>query len=231
MIPVYPENTIGRDFIIGDLHGQVHLLREKMAAKRFDVGCDRLFATGDLVDRGKDSEGAVELVNEPWFFSVMGNHDYCAIDFATGRLKDLQWYAGIGGAWMIGKTQTERMDIALTLLQLPIALEIEIGGGRRVGVVHADCPFDDWDLFRKSQVPDANRSILQEAAIHNAALWSRGRRENMRDDAVTGIHAVIVGHTPVERVTSLGNVFYVDTGCGRSDGKLTMKNLKKLVGA
>jgi serine/threonine protein phosphatase 1 len=231
MIPVYPENKIGRDFIIGDLHGQVHLLREKMAEKRFDVGCDRLFATGDLVDRGKDSEGAVELLNEPWFFSVMGNHDDCAIQFATGQIKDLGWYAGIGGAWMIGHTRDERLGYAIMLQTLPIALEIEIGDGRRVGVVHADCPFDDWEKFRASQVPDASRSILQETAIRNTALWSRGRREAMRDDDVSGIHAVIVGHTPVERVTSLGNVFYVDTGCGKSSGRLTMKRIKKLVGA
>ena len=228
MIPVYQENKIGRDFVIGDLHGQVHLLREKMEEKRFDVGCDRLFATGDLVDRGRDSEGAVELLNEPWFFSVMGNHDACAIDFATGRIKDLQWYAGIGGAWMIGKMQSERMDFALALQTLPIAIEVEISGGRRVGIVHADCPFDDWDLFRKSQEPGADVPILQADAIRNTALWSRGRREHMRDDDVKGVHAVIVGHTPVERVTSLGNTFYVDTGCGKTGGKLTMKNLKKL---
>jgi len=230
MIPVYQENTRGRDFVIGDLHGCVDALRAKMEAKKFDPSVDRIFATGDLVDRGRDSEGALALLDEPWFFSVMGNHEDAGIQFATGKLKDLPWYAGIGGAWMIGKMPHERMDYALMMASMPIALEVEIGDGRRVGIVHADCPFNNWHVFRDSQVPDASRSILREAAIRNTALWSRGRIEGMRDDGVKGIHAVIVGHTPQERVTSLGNVYCVDTGCYKT-GKLAMKQIKKLVGA
>jgi serine/threonine protein phosphatase 1 len=230
MIPVYQENTRGRDFVIGDLHGCTDALHRKMDEKKFDPSVDRIFSTGDLVDRGRDSEGAVDLLNEPWFFSVMGNHESCAIDFATGKIQDLGWYAGIGGAWMIGKTRDERLGYAILMQTLPIALEVEIGDGKRVGIVHADCPFNDWEVFRQSQVADASRSILQEAAIRNTAMWSRGRLEDMREGVVTGIHAVIVGHTPVERVTSLGNVFYVDTNVCRG-GPLTMKRIKKLVGA
>jgi serine/threonine protein phosphatase 1 len=108
---------------------------------------------------------------------------------------------------------------------MPLALEIEIGGGRRVGVVHACCPFAHWDEFRRSQDPARNGHIhtLQLQAIRNTAQWSRDERM----EPVEGIHAVIVGHTPKPQMTSLGNVYYVDTGCGKG-GKLTMKNLKKL---
>jgi serine/threonine protein phosphatase 1 len=213
MIPVYAENTRGRDFVIGDLHGCVDALHAKMDEKNFDPSVDRVFATGDLVDRGRDSERAMDLLNESWFVSVMGNHEDAGIQFATGKLKDVGWYAGIGGAWMIGKTRDERVGYAIMMQTMPLAIEVEIGGGRTVGIVHADCPFDDWGLFRASQVPDANRSILQEAAIRNTALWSRGRIESLRNDGVTGIHGVVVGHTPMPRPTSLGNVAYIDTGC------------------
>lgn len=227
MIPVYEENTRGRDFIIGDLHGHVSLLCEKMNRKGFNPFCDRLFSVGDLVDRGPESEGVLELLNQPWFHPVMGNHEQCAIDYACGRMES-RYYVSIGGAWLMGKTFAEKMDYALAFQAMPLALEIEIGGGRRIGVVHADCPFDDWDTFRKSQEPDSERSILQQDAIRNMALWNRGRIEALRDGGVAGIHAVIVGHTPQREVTSLGNVFYVDTGCGHPWGKLTMKCLKKM---
>lgn len=227
MIQVYAENTRGRDFVIGDLHGCVKALHAKMDAKNFDPSVDRIFATGDLVDRGADSEGALDLLNEPWFVSVMGNHEDAGMLYATGALHDVGWYVGIGGGWMVAKTAPERAECAIKFASMPLAIEIEIGGGRRVGVVHADCPFDDWDAFRKSQIPNASRSRLQEQAVRTSALWSRGRFEALRSDRVAGVHAVVVGHTPVERVTSLGNTFYVDTGCYKT-GRLTMKNLKKL---
>lgn len=227
MIPVYPENTRGRDFVIGDLHGHVTKLREKMASKGFDPSVDRLFAVGDLVDRGPESEAVLGLLDEPWFHSVLGNHDYAAIEYAHGRQKDSGWYAGIGGAWMIGKTRDEQMKYADAFEALPLALEIDVGGGRRVGLVHADCPFDDWSDFSRALWNWGKLERLHQKAIKDCALWNRERIEYLRDDGVKGIHAVIVGHTPQERVTSLGNVFYVDTGCGKG-GKLTMKNLKKL---
>lgn len=230
MIPVYHENTLGRDFVIGDLHGHVTKLREKMASKGFDPRVDRLFAVGDLVDRGPESEAVLGLLDEPWFHSTMGNHDFAAIEYATGRQKDAAWYASIGGAWMIGKTKAEQMEYAIAFSMLPMALEIDIGGGRRVGLVHADCPFADWNQFSRVMWKWNQLEKREQNAIRMRALWSRDRIEYLRDDGVAGVHAMIVGHTPQERVTSLGNVFYVDTGCGKG-GKLTMKQIKKVVGA
>jgi serine/threonine protein phosphatase 1 len=229
MIPVYPENTRGRDFVIGDLHGCVDALHAKMDEKRFDPSVDRIFATGDLVDRGSDSEGALKLLDEPWFVSVMGNHEDAGIMYAMGALRDVNWYVGIGGAWMVGKTNPERVALADAMLNMPLAIEVEIGGGRTVGIVHAQCPFDHWDTFRQSQLPELADKYppMQAQAIRNTAIWSRGRIDRLDDSLIGGVHAVVVGHTPVERVTSLGNTYYVDTGCYKT-GKLTMKNLKKL---
>jgi serine/threonine protein phosphatase 1 len=86
MIPVYQENTRGDDWVIGDLHGHVAKLREKMARKGFNPAVDRLFSTGDLVDRGPDSEGSAALLDEPWFYPVQGNHEASAIDCAAGTV-------------------------------------------------------------------------------------------------------------------------------------------------
>jgi serine/threonine protein phosphatase 1 len=67
-------NSRGRDFVIGDLHGCLDQLQLKLALVSFapERG-DRLFAVGDLVDRGPDSLGCLNLLREPWFFSVLGN--------------------------------------------------------------------------------------------------------------------------------------------------------------
>jgi serine/threonine protein phosphatase 1 len=225
MIPVFTENTRGRDFVVGDIHGHLEKLHEQMFINRFDPAVDRLFSTGDLVDRGPDSDGVAALINEPWFHAVQGNHEAYAIECVAGTI-DLEWYLRHGGAWMMSKNPSDMMDLAVRFTSMPLALEIEIGGGRRVGVVHATCPFADWEKFRKSQDSARNAiyPYLQLKAIRHTAQWSRD--ELM--EGVAGIHAVIVGHTPKKKVTSLGNVFYVDTGCGHKGGKLSMIQIQKL---
>lgn len=52
-----PTNTDGRDFIIGDLHGLIHLLNRLVAEIAFNPAVDRLLSVGDIVDRGEHSHG------------------------------------------------------------------------------------------------------------------------------------------------------------------------------
>jgi len=73
-----PANTLGRDFIVGDLHGCRSLLEDLLAEVAFDGARDRLFSVGDLVDRGPDSEGCLELLKEPWFYPVLGTTTPCS---------------------------------------------------------------------------------------------------------------------------------------------------------
>lgn len=68
-------NMTGRDFVVGDLHGCVEHLRVLLRHVGFDESADRLFSVGDLVDRGPDTPGSLELLKAPWFYPVMGNHD------------------------------------------------------------------------------------------------------------------------------------------------------------
>lgn len=71
----HPANLQGRDFIVGDLHGHPDVLRRLMDHVAFDYDMDRLFSVGDLVDRGPNSAGALDLLEAPWFYPVLGNHD------------------------------------------------------------------------------------------------------------------------------------------------------------
>ena len=71
----HPANLQGRDFIVVDLHGHPDVLRRLMDHVGFDYDTDRLFSVGDLVDRGPNSAGALELLDAPWLYPVLGNHD------------------------------------------------------------------------------------------------------------------------------------------------------------
>ena len=77
-------NTKGEDYIVSDIHGMYYKLLNKLDSFGFDFSKDRLFSVGDIIDRGPDSLKCVELLNEPWFFTVRGNHEQAAIDYSKG---------------------------------------------------------------------------------------------------------------------------------------------------
>lgn len=82
----FEENTKGRDFIVGDLHGHYSLLMEALSKVSFDFERDRLFSVGDLVDRGPEVLECLNLIKEKWFFPVMGNHEYMLLSSLGQRM-------------------------------------------------------------------------------------------------------------------------------------------------
>ena len=94
------ELTIGdndRVFVVGDIHGEITMLNEKLAEIGFDKERDTLISVGDLIDRGEDSLACLALIQESWFKSVRGNHEDLMInsiinkDENTSRLLDSKW--------------------------------------------------------------------------------------------------------------------------------------------
>jgi len=64
-----------RTLIIGDVHGCKDELEDLISKFAFVRGKDRLFQTGDMINRGPDSLGAVELGKRLGIRSVLGNHE------------------------------------------------------------------------------------------------------------------------------------------------------------
>lgn len=200
----FPMNTVGRDFIVGDIHGCFDRLQAHLNQVGFDPAVDRLFSVGDLVDRGPQSEQALEWLGRPWFHAVRGNHEQMAIDHVAGD-SDTRQYIGNGGGWFVGLTRAEQHLFADAFGALPIAITLETAAGL-VGIVHAECPADDWSVLL-----DALDSKVGEQ-VGMLCMWSRDRITSGQTDDVAGVRAVVVGHTPMQQWTSLGNVIYIDTG-------------------
>ncbi len=201
-------NAVGRDLIVGDVHGCFTKLRAALDAVGFDPAADRLFSVGDLVDRGGESAEALEWLGQPWFFAVCGNHESMAVEFSAGRI-DAGIYAANGGAWLIGMTPAERQPFVDAFAALPLALELETADGL-VGIVHADCPTDDWVMLVYG-LCDAGEEVRE--MVESAVLWNRGRVEAEISVPVRNIRAVVVGHTPVRAAPRvLGNVHFIDSG-------------------
>lgn len=215
----FERNTRGRDLIVGDIHGCFSKLQSALDEVGFspDAG-DRLFSVGDLVDRGPESKLALEWLQRPWFHAVQGNHEDMAIRWGKPDCRmDPGNYAANGGAWNIANTPEERAEFSLAFADLPLAIEIETALGT-VGLVHADCPFVSWTDFRAAIEGSASLTSANRKAIRQTAMWDRSRIEGGDLSGVADVLAVVVGHTPLNRMVMLGNVCHIDTAGWHPDG-------------
>ncbi|WBS04093.1 metallophosphoesterase [Pseudoduganella sp. SL102] len=197
-------NQVGRDFVVGDVHGCFSELQAELDRLKFNGDVDRLFSVGDLVDRGPESAAVAEWLTRPWFYAVRGNHEQMALDYLVGDLDYLD-YQQNGGAWFLELDLPNQESIAAQFDALPVVLEIETWSGL-VGIVHGDCPFASWEaLIWELESDDAPQ-------VADTCLYSRKRITEMDDSGVAGVSKIFVGHTPVPRPIVLGNVHYIDTG-------------------
>jgi serine/threonine protein phosphatase 1 len=206
----HESNRAGRDFVVGDLHGCVDALRYLLREASFDASCDRLFSVGDLVDRGDQSEEALALIDEPWFFPVLGNHEDTMCAVAEGRLPRHRWY-GIGGAWAEVLPQGELVREAERLRRLPLVRVVGTGEAR-FNVLHAEFFGDDDDL-------DAGRF---NDTVREQMLWGRELALGGVKPPRRALSLTYCGHTPVREVTQIGSQVFIDTGAFIPEGRLTM---------
>lgn len=210
-----PKNSEGKDFFVGDVHGCFDKLEQQLVDMSFRPGLgDRLFSVGDLIDRGAESHMLPKWLDMPWFYAVIGNHEdfarmyYLACDmnldkenYASQAIKD-QWVRN-GGGWFFSMSKQEQEACLQAILKMPFIIELETHLGL-IGIIHAQCPLDDWKLFREH---------INNDDVAFSALWNRERiAGHMGNEPVKNIYAVVSGHTPHHSVVKRGNNFFIDSG-------------------
>jgi len=215
-------NKEGRDIAVGDIHGHFSYLQRELNRIKFDPTVDRLFSVGDLVDRGPENKRAFEWLSYPWFHPVMGNHDH-----HVARWDTVESWLGKAGKWFSEAfNDEEKVMFAAPFQDLPVAIEVETKYGI-VGLVHAECPFDDWNTLLERLGPDQHPR--ERKLVANSCMYSRRKFEFKEKDRVQNIRAVVVGHNPVKEVLKLGNTYFIDTeGWKPRSGKFTLFNLNGL---
>jgi serine/threonine protein phosphatase 1 len=224
------ENRIGRDFVVGDIHGAYDLVIAAMKDVKFDPKSDRILSVGDLIDRGKGSSRVLGFLEKDYVFAVSGNHDK---DFESLDYEGLQTLAGInwnGMGWAKNLSRELIMAIQKKLSELPIVIEVPTARGL-VGLVHGDVPEGmDWPTF-VAHIEAGDEQVTEYA------LTGRDRIQNGDMSGVAGIGRVFVGHTICwEGPRNFSNVYAVDTGAVFADisnlkedrqarGYLTMANI------
>lgn len=211
-------NFRGRDYIVGDLHGMFDCLRAALNERDFNPAKDRLISVGDLIDRGKDSMMCLGLLQNPWCFAVRGNHEELMLEaMSSGERKT--WYEN-GGGWsdQLGPRTLKRMGAEVR--RLPHVITLETRSGAKIGILHAECPVEDWaDIKKAKNDPDLRESII----------WGRRVLKERQPVMTRNVDLTIHGHTPLDAPLLLGNALFIDTGCC-FDGELTLLEAEEALG-
>ena len=209
------KNTKGRDFFVTDVHGYFDLLVEKMREVGFSpANGDRLFSSGDWCDRGPQSNEVLDWLQEPWVYSTRANHEQLLIQsFEDGFVgPTARCLYENGGDWVFELIDAEKLQTVKAIYEafksIPLAIELESRSGKKVGIVHAEVPYGDWEQFKN--ITKAELKWSGEAV----AQWARTKYDRQNQDFVKNIDLVLSGHTPTEsgNVEVLGNVWYCDAG-------------------
>ena len=206
MVKVWDKQITGKLYAVGDIHGCYNLLMSRLKEIGFDFENDLLVAVGDLVDRGTQNIECIELLSKPWFTSVRGNHE----DLCIWGLKDraaMKCHMENGGEWFYELSVEDQFQIAKTFSELPIALEVT-HRGKKFGFVHGHIEENDWEKFKLSFDLPSIRDAGQ------LAMWGRDRldEEKKQYTNVSGVDAVIMGHTVTQKPCKRDNCYWIDTG-------------------
>ena len=204
----YTKNDLGRDFVVGDIHGMFSLMESQLESLDFNPDIDRVFSVGDLIDRGPESYRVLEFLNKPWFYAVKGNHEMMLIEATHKKANYKSWVKHYGGAWWEDIAPLTQSRICERLKALPIMIEIENKNGN-IGVVHADVPVGlSWQ--------ELIRDISVDSEIRDYLMWSKNRYKYIQLTGETvdieGIKLVVMGHTPINKPLHINNLYYIDTG-------------------
>jgi len=231
-------NTLGRDFIMGDLHGCYDQLTEKLKLVSFDTTCDRLFSVGDLIDRGPDSLKCLMLINEPWFHSVLGNHEAMMLQYLGLRsnhytsAKDFVY----NGGWWFDKLSEEDKYTVFELakkkvMDIPLRLTVKHPAGD-FDVVHAQYytthplkdsleysePIETVMTWGRSLFSHVHRTADPEKRRELTELHYAGIKKLVSIEPVmVNRRLTYVGHTIVRTPIKSRSHVFLDTGAYEGD--------------
>lgn len=218
----FRRNHRGRDFIVGDLHGELERLQHALREQDFQPERDRLFCLGDLIDRGEESAELISWLEERWFFSVLGNHELLLLDGISDSSRAFL-HERNGGGWFYRQPKTQQTYQASLLRQhLSLSFTIETPLGP-IGLIHATAP-SDWRTVQE---------VPLEAGQWDELVWDRSDYNRALEapemvPPVSHIALVVHGHVSCSRPIRVANRLWIDTLY--RGGYLTLMPLAALTG-
>ena len=85
--------------------------------------------------------------------------------------------------------------------------------GKKYGFVHGHIEQNNWDEFKQTLTNPFSKKIDGRNPV-DLAIWGRERLndENQQYTHVSGVDAVIMGHTVTQKPCKRDNYYWIDTG-------------------
>lgn len=204
---------MGKDFVVGDIHGAHRALQQCLTRAGFDYASDRLICLGDVCDGWPEVRECVnELLKIRNLVYVLGNHDQWALDWMNSGVTPDIWLTQGGRATV--QSYGGEVD------------EAHLRFFRKAKFFHEE----EERLFVHAGISPGQRAHEADPQI---LMWDRTLVRNAMDfhrkglaTNLTSYTEVFVGHTPVSspRPVKYCEVWMMDTGAGWY-GPLSMMNL------
>lgn len=212
-VKYYDRNIVGRDLIVGDLHGTYDEFMDFLSKLNFDKTKDRVFSVGDLVDRGKKSLECLELIYEDWFYPVYANHEQMMVeailDDSPNMLDSWIWN---GGSWSSEVPKYRIKDAAQYIRDNVPYINVIDKNGERINIVHAEIRTNKYlDMATDLDIDQWNFTVMNEDNL----VWGRGYAEGRRQYTTLFNHNLsktYCGHTPTEEPYEVMQHRFIDGG-------------------
>lgn len=200
LVVYHEENTVGRDFVVGDIHNCYSLLEKELRKINFDFAKDRLFSVGDLFDRGPEPKEMVQFVHDQLghgFYPVIGNHEIMFFDVMTSpNMTSLGNFLYNGGDWIDQFNTAEKLKLYESVKDLPY-IRVVKSGGKLYSISHSEIS----DRFEED-----SENRLKELT------WSRRIWGSIPPAQPDNIEKCYVGHTIHREVQYNDKYIGLDTG-------------------
>ncbi len=241
LIQYFDENKKGCDYVVGDIHNQFNKLSKQLKALDFDVSKDRLFAVGDLIDRG-DNEGnngldVLSYLSQDWFHSLRGNHEDLILSLLSLPEKSTQTLYDLalknGAKWLFdadaplksdlyqyGMNETNDIQNELTFEQLmhehPLAASLYSAFIKLPLIIQIGkniaMVHAEVPLEIKSWSEVKDKVMSQDPDMLDSLVWGRERVDKDINVDIAGISVIFCGHSIHQQAENYGNHRVIDTG-------------------
>jgi hypothetical protein len=180
-----------RTFVVGDVHGCLTELEALLAKAGFTAGArseDQLVLAGDLVARGPDSQGVVQLARERGALAVLGNHDAHLLAVHSGHSAKLSRLKPkhLALAESMGPADWEYLRALPLFLEFPELNTVIVHAGLLPAVPLAEQPREVL-LNLRSFDARGQPSTRVDGGVPWASRWVGPRRVVFGHDALRGL--------------------------------------------
>jgi len=207
---------MGRQFVVGDIHGAFKALLQCFEKVSFSYNDDQLICLGDVCDGWPQVRESIdELMKIKNLVYIKGNHDHWAQNWMEGEDAHDYWLVQGGMATVIsyqdGIPDEHIQFLARSSFYCETDGNLFVHGG--------------FDPTQKIDQQSAELLMWDRTLISDA--W-KNRNTGIK---LTGYETVFVGHTPTLNFRSTKpikacDVWLIDTGAGWSGGYLTIMNVE-----